>query len=260
MIRARESKAAPVGVVMKVLKILEALQGNPSGLQLKEIAQRTAINKSTAYRFLAHLQGEGYLYRDDAGAYVIGPKLARMGSGMNLEESLRKMSRPVLQKLWVATGETVNLAILDGQQILYLDVIESSHTFRFASEVGARRPLYCTALGKAMIAHLPAEEMKELVPSLSFERLTPRTITQPAKLKKELAKIRLQGYALDDEEAVLGARCIAAPIFDAGGKIIAGMSVSGPLTRITEEKVTLFAAIVKKAAQSVSRRLGYPQS
>src|SRR5260370_36207698 len=183
-----------------------------------------------------------------------------MGSGMNLEESLRKMSRPVLQKLWLATGETVNLAILDGQQILYLDVIESSHTFRFASQVGARRPLYCTALGKAMIAYLSAEEMQELVPSLTFERLTPRTIIQPAKLKKELAKIRAQGYALDDEEAGLGGRCIAAPIFDAGGKIIAGMSVSGPLTRITGEKVTLVAAIVKKAALSVSPLLGYPQA
>jgi IclR family KDG regulon transcriptional repressor len=259
MLRARESKAAPVGVVMKVLKILEALHGNPSGLQLKEIAKQTAINKSTAYRFLAHLQSEGYLFRDDAGAYVIGPKLARMGSGMNLEESLRKMSRPVLQKLWTATGETVNLAILDGQQILYLDVIESSHTFRLASQVGARRPLYCTALGKAIMSCLTAEEIKDLLPSLSYERFTPRTLTQPTKLKKELMKTRLQGYALDDEEAVLGARCIAAPIFDATGKVIGAVSVSGPLTRITAEKIAPLAVLLKKAAQSISRRLGFQQ-
>jgi len=257
MIRARESKAAPVGVVMKVLKILEALHSNPSGLQLKQIARQTAINKSTAYRFLAHLQGEGYLYRDDAGAYVIGPKLARMGSGTNFEESLRKMARPVLQKLWTATGETVNLAVLDGQQIMYLDVIESSHTFRFASQNGARRPLYCTALGKAIMAHLPEEETEDLLGSLTFERLTPRTLTQPAKLKKDLVKSRLQGYALDNEEAVLGARCIAAPIFDAGGKVIGAASVSGPLTRITAEKVSAFAALVKEAAHSISVRLGY---
>src|SRR5215471_13226771 len=179
MIRARESKAAPVGVVRKVLKILEVLHGNPSGLQLKDIARHTAINKSTAYRFLAHLQGEGYLYRDEAGAYVIGPKLARMGSGMNFEEGLRKISRPVLQKLWTATGETVNLAILDGHQILYLAVIESAHTFRFASQVGARRPLYCTALGKAILSHLAAEETDDLLRSLSYERFTPHTMTQP---------------------------------------------------------------------------------
>jgi IclR family acetate operon transcriptional repressor len=257
MRRARESKAVPVGVVMKVLKILEVLHSNPSGLQLKEIARQTAINKSTAYRFLAHLQTEGYLYRDDSGAYVIGPKLARMGSGINFEESLRKMARPILQKLWVATGETVNLAVLDGQQILYLDVIESSHTFRLASQTGVRRPLYCTALGKAILSHLPEEETKELIGSLTFERLTPRTLNQPAKLKKDLVKSRLQGYALDNEEAVLGARCIAAPIFDANQKVIGAASVSGPLTRITTEKVTAFGALVKEAAHSISVRLGY---
>src|SRR5262249_24502987 len=257
MIRARESKAAPVGVVMKVLKILEALHSNPSGLQLKQIARQTAINKSTAYRFLAHLEGEGYLYRDDAGAYVIGPKLARMGSGMNYEESLRKMSRPILQKLWQATGETVNLAVLDGQEILYLDVIESSHTFRFASEVGGRRPLYCTALGKAMIAYLPEEETKELMSSMTFERLTPHTITQPAKLKKDMAKTRLQGYAVDQEEAVLGARCIAAPVFDANKKVSGGVSGSGPITRVSLEKLPLFASAVKRAAHAISTRLGY---
>jgi len=260
MIRTRESKAAPVGVVRKVLKILEVLHGNPSGLQLKDIARQTAINKSTAYRFLAHLQGEGYLYRDEAGAYVIGPKLARMGSGMNFEEGLRKISRPVLQKLWTATGETVNLAILDGQQILYLAVIESSHTFRLASQVGARRPLYCTALGKAILSQLPDDEIDDLLKSVTYERFTPHTITQAGKLKKDLLKTRLRGYALDDEEAVLGARCIAAPVFDSNAKVIGGLSVSGPVTRISQEKIVPFAAILKKAAQSVSRRLGYHEA
>src|SRR5579864_4109583 len=146
---------------MKVLKILEAIHDAPSGLQLKQVAVQTAINKSTAYRFLAHLEGEGYLYRDDAGAYVIGPKLARLGSGVNFEETLRKVSRPELQKLWARTGETVNLSVLDGSDVLYLDVIESSHQFRLASQVGARRPLYCTSLGKAMMAFLPEEEIEE---------------------------------------------------------------------------------------------------
>ena len=260
MIRARESKAAPVGVVRKVLKIFEVLHGNPTGLPLKEIARRTAINKSTAYRFLAHLQSEGYLFRDEAGSYVVGPKLARMGSGMNFEESLRKMSRPVLQKLWTATGETVNLAILDGQQILYLDVIESAHTFRFASQVGARRPLYCTALGKAILSQLPSDEIEDLLGSIAYERFTPHTITLPAKLKKELAKTRLRGYALDEEEAVLGARCIAAPLFDSSARVIGGVSVSGPITRVSEEKIPALAVMLKKAALSISRRLGYQQS
>ena len=258
MNRARESKSAPVGVVSKVLKILEALHDAPAGLQLKQIAQQTAINKSTAYRFLAHLEAAGYLYRDDGGAYLIGPKLARLGSGTNFEETLRKMSRPVLHRLWKSTGETVNLATLDGQNILYLDVIESLHIFRFASQTGVRRPLYCTSLGKAMMAFLAPEESKDLLANLTFERHTPHTLTNAAKLKRELDKTRLRGYALDDQEAVLGARCIAAPVFDSNRKVTAAVSVSGPVTRITEDKVLVFAGMIKEAAKTISTNLGCP--
>ena len=100
MIRARQSKSAPVGVVSKVLRVFEALSASPEGLALKDVAQRTGINKSTAYRFLAHLEFEGYLFRDDRGAYVVGPKLVRLGSGVSYQTSLRKISRPVLQDLW----------------------------------------------------------------------------------------------------------------------------------------------------------------
>jgi DNA-binding IclR family transcriptional regulator len=257
MLRQRESKSAPVGVVVKVLRILDTLHATPSGLQLKEIARLTGINKSTAYRFLAHLESEGYLFRDDAGAYVIGPKLARLGSGINYEETLRKISRPVLHKLWQITGETTNLAILDGHEVLYLDVIESSHTFRLASQVGARRPLYCTSLGKAMAAYLPGEDLEDVLASRSMERFTPHTITTAARLKKEFAKIRQCGYAMDDEEAVLGARCVAAPIFDESGKVTAAISTSGPITRMTTEKARVFAAAVKKGAHVISSRLGY---
>ena len=260
MIRARESKSAPVGVVVKVLKILEAIHDAPAGLQLKQVAKQTAINKSTAYRFLAHLEGEGYLYRDDAGAYVIGPKLARLGSGINYEESLRKISRPILHKLWMTTGETVNLSVLDGQDALYLDVIESSHTFRLASQVGSRRPLYCTSLGKAMMAFLPPEQVEELVGSFTFVRSTPHTLVHRTKLKKDLERTRQRGYALDDEEAVLGARCVAAPVFDAGGNVAAAVSVSGPITRITVGKVPIVGTVVRDAAAEISARLGYAES
>jgi len=257
MLRQRESKSAPVGVVVKVLRILDTLHSAPAGLQLKEIARLTGINKSTAYRFLAHLESEGYLFRDDAGSYVIGPKLARLGSGVNYEETLRKISRPVLHKLWQITGETTNLGILEGHEVLYLDVIESSHTFRLASQVGSRRPLYCTSLGKAIAAYLSAEEIEEVLASRTMERFTPHTITHAGRLKKEFTKIRQCGYAMDDEEAVLGARCVAAPIFDESGKVTAAISTSGPITRVTAEKARVFAAAVKKGAHVISSRLGY---
>lgn len=257
MIRARESKSAPVGVVTKVLHILETLHDAPSGLQLKDVAQLTGINKSTAYRFLAHLEHEGYVFRDSSGAYAIGVRLARLASGASYQTTLRKLSRPILQQLWRVTGETVNIAVLDGREVLYLDVMESSHTFRLVSQVGMRRPVYCTALGKAMLSFIPEEEQQYFFDGMSFERFTPHTIRGAVQLRKEFALIRQRGYSIDNEEAYLGSRCIAAPIFEASGKIAAALSVSGPTTRVTRERVPVVAAAAKSAATAISRTLGY---
>ena len=257
MIRARESKSAPVGVVTKVLHILETLHDAPSGLQLKDVAQLTGINKSTAYRFLAHLEHDGYVFRDSSGAYAIGVRLARLASGSSYQTTLRKLSRPILQQLWRVTGETVNIAVLDGREVLYLDVMESSHTFRLVSQVGMRRPVYCTALGKVMLAFIPEEEQQYFFDGMSFERFTPHTIRGAAQLRKEFALIRQRGFSIDNEEAYLGSRCIGAPIFEASGKIAAALSVSGPTTRVPREKVPMVAAAAKNAAMAISRTLGY---
>lgn len=259
MIRVRESKSAPVGVVTKVLKILEALQSAPGGLQLREVAQQTGINKSTAYRFLVHLENESYVFRDGSGAYGIGVKLLQLGARSTYQATLRKIGRPVLENLWKATAETVNLGLLDSSLVLYVDVIESSHTFRLVSEIGAHRPLYCTALGKAMLAYLPDEEQDHLIASMAFERFTPQTIVRPVQLKKDLAMTRQRGYSLDNEESYLGSRCIGVPIFDAAEKVVAAISVSGPTTRIPREKVTAFVAFTKTAAADISAQLGYRQ-
>lgn len=257
MLRVRESKSAPVGVVTKVLRILEELQASPTGLQLKDIAARTAINKSTAYRFLAHLESEGYLFRDDAGAYIVGPKLARLGSGVAYHATLRTVSRPIMQRLWVTTTETVNLGVLSGLDVLYLDVLESSHSFRLVSTVGSRRPLHCTALGKAMLAFVTDEERESALTSLRLEKLAPRTITSTARLEKELAKVKQQGFAVDDEEAGIGSRCVGSPIFDQSGNVAAAISVSGPITRIDRDKLLQIAKAVRDGAQIISRNLGY---
>jgi DNA-binding IclR family transcriptional regulator len=255
MIRARDSKSAPVGVVGKVLRILEALDNSPTGLQLRQIARQTSIHKSTAYRFLAHLESAGYLFRDDGGAYIIGPRLAQLGAGIAYHATLRKLSRPMLQRMWRTTKETVNLGVLDGHDVVYLDVIESPHMFRMGSQVGMRRPLICTALGKAILAFLPLEQREEMLASLTFDRVTRRTITDAARLRKELVKILRRGFALDDQETDLGARCIAAPILDGSGKIMAALSISGPIARISRDKIQSFANSAKSAAKDISSRL-----
>lgn len=256
--RTKKSKSAPVGVIGKVLRILELLDQSPAGLQLKEVSARTGINKSTVHRFLTHLESEAYLFRDVAGTYMLGPKLVRLGGGVNFQATLTNISRPTLEKLRKITDETVNLAVLDGSNILYLDVLESLHTFRLVSQVGMRRALHCTSLGKAILANMDDEGRKEeIFAAIQFTPDTGRTLTSVARLKKDLLQTRQQGYSLDDEEAVLGARCIGAAIFGADGKVVGAISVSGPVSRVSKERLPFFSAEISKAAREISWRLGY---
>ena len=152
---------------------------------------------------------------------------------------LRKISWPMLQELRDLTGETSNLGILDGQDVFYVDFVQSRHPFRMASRSGTLRPLYCTAMGKALVALSPATEKEPVLASLRFERFTPRTITHLVQLKEELVKTQKRGCAVDDEEATLGARCVSTPIFLECGKLVAAVSVSGPTARMASRKIPL---------------------
>ena len=252
-----DSSATSVGVISKVLRILEALQGSSAGLGLKSICDSTGINKSTAHRFLKHLEREGYLLRTQAGAYLIGPRLAQISAHSNLSATLQAVARPILWDLWKATQETVNLAVLDRGTVLYVDVIESPHEFRLASRVGARRSLHATALGKALAAFLPAEQREDILSTITFQAPTPSTVMNLVQLRQELEKVRRQGYAVDNEEAVQGARCVSAPILGAREEPLAAVSVSGPVTRISLNQVPALAAAVRSAANNISAAMGF---
>lgn len=253
----RRSSPAPVGVLTKVLSIFELLDRSPDGLQLRHIAEQTKLNKSTAYRFLAHLESAAYLVRDITGAYLLGPRLVRLGSSSTYQSTIRKVSRPILEALWCVSGETVNLGVLDGREVLYLSVLESRHSFRLVSQVGMRRPVHCTGLGKAILAWQPASFRDDLLASSRLERFTPYSITRPAELIAELVRIQRRGYALDNEEVELGARCVAAPVLDSSAFVAAGISVSGPVTRMSRTRTIEIAGAVKRAALDISRQLGY---
>src|SRR5713226_4242269 len=253
------SGAAPVGVISKVLRILEALQGSSAGLSLKAICDLTGIHKSTAHRFLKHLEREGYLLRTEAGAYLIGPRLSQMSARGNQGATLQAVARPILWELWKSTQETVNLAVLDQGTVLYLDVFESPHEFRLSSRVGTRRSLHVTALGKALAAFLPAEARENILSTITFQPATPRTIMNLVQFRQELEKIRRQGYAVDDEEAVQGARCVSAPILNTDREPVAAVSVSGPVTRVSPNQVAALAGAVTSAARAVSTAMGFSQ-
>jgi DNA-binding IclR family transcriptional regulator len=249
-------KSKPVGVLTKTLRIIDLLQDSRSPLSLHEISVQTRINKSTAFRLLTHLEGEEYLRRDDKGEYGLGPKLLRMGSDDRVQAPLREIARESLWELWRVTQETVNLAVLDGLDVVYIDCLESPHDFRLVRNVGMRAIVYRTALGKALLAFLPREQCDMIVRSLRFQAFTPHTLTSAEQLTHELNTIRKAVYAVDSEESVLGLRCIAAPIVDKRGIAVAAVSISGPTSRITAEKTAAFANVVKTAAREISLRIG----
>ena len=256
----RRSKSADVGVLAKVLRIFDALHESPSGLNLKQIGDQTKLNKSTAYRFLSHLEREGYLVRDERGVYILGMRLFELASISSHQAALRKLAQPALRNLQKVTGETVNLGVLHGTMVVYVDVLESPHEFRLVSRVGLYRPLYATALGKSLLAFLQSDRREELLRNIQLRPLTPSTISTPLRFRKELYLIRERGYALDDEESYLGARCVAAPILDSDGEAEAAISVAGPTCRITDDRVPLFASAVREAVQRISERISFSRT
>jgi DNA-binding IclR family transcriptional regulator len=253
----RKSKAAAVGVLTKVLKIFDTLQRNPGGLRLKQLCAHTGLNKSTAHRFLSHLEREGYLVREENSVYMLGMRLFELASASNHESTLRRVAIPVLRDLQRTTGETVNLGTLRGLSVVYLEVLESNHEFRMAARIGAENPAHATALGKAMAAFLSPEKSERLLDSLEFQRFTPHTVSSAERFRKEMKKIREQGFAVDNEERFLGCRCVSAPILNSLGEATAAISVAGPTTRVSEARVTVYGEALREAARAVSTRIGF---
>jgi DNA-binding IclR family transcriptional regulator len=248
-----------VGVISKVFRILEAIEAAPAGLGLKSICEATHLNKSTVHRFLKHLKREGYLIRAEGGRYLIGPRLSQMGARADHRATLQAVARPILSELWKSTRETVNLATLDQGSVLYIEVLESPHEFRLSSRVGSRRSLHATGLGKALAAFLHEKHREQILGELNFQPLTPNTIINLLQFRQELEKVQRQGYAVDDEETTLGARCVSAPILGSNGEAVGAISVSGPVTRVGREQVGALSAAVIQAAKAISHAMGFHQ-
>ncbi len=248
-------KSKPVGVLTKTFHIIETLRSSASPLTLKDVSELTGINKSTALRFLTHLENERYVTRDSRAGYSVGARLLQLGVRSTFHVNLLDAARLPLQELWRVTQETVNLGVLDAIEVVYLDCIESPQSFRLVASPGTRAVVYRTALGKAILAYLPQEQVAPVIASLTFQAFTPRTITSAAMLRRELERVAQQGYAIDDEESVLGVRCFAAPIFDQRREPVGAISVSGPTARMTDENTPRIVNAIRVAAQEVTDRL-----
>jgi IclR family KDG regulon transcriptional repressor len=252
--------------VVKTIRILECLAQEQS-LGVTELAKRAGLvaggagmNKSTVFRFLHSLKTLGYVRQDaDTGHYSLTLRLFEMGMAVHDRLELWRQAQSVIREIAEATGETVHLATMDGDSLVYVDKIESRRTLRvsMASRVGKSIPTYCTALGKTLLAHFSRDRVTALLKKEKMVRLTPRTITTRPEMDRELAAIRRAGYAIDNEEHEVGVRCVAAPVRDSGGTVIAAVSISVPTVRLGEGAIPRYGETVMQAARTISGRLGY---
>lgn len=243
--------------VLKALDVLEFLAAKEEPVPVAEIARGCGQSRPTAYRLLTTLQHRKYVSNDGNGRYSLGTKI--LGLSKHVIDSLdfHQIAIPELNNLTRISEETTHFAILDQGEALYVAKIESTQPVRMHSTVGARNPLHCTAVGKAMLAFLPADERAELLNKLVLTKRTQNTITSRAVLAEHLEQIHRQGFAIDDVENEEGIRCVAAPVFNHEGYVAGAISISGPAYRIPISKLKEVSKLVIPACEAVSRKLGY---
>ena len=242
--------------------ILDILGQSPQGISIKDLSEKMLLPKGTTHRLLSSLSYFGYVRQDrNTKNYFLGFKLVELGNMLLGQLDLRKEAEPFLRNLAQRTKETVHLVILDGNEIVYLDKLETEpHAggLRMASRVGSRNPAHSCAVGKALMAYLPEEALARMVEEKGLSRRTGNTITDFNQLKDHMRLVRKQGYAVDDEENERGIRCVGAPVFDEAGKVVAAISVSGPAFRVTKKSVQdNLKKEVMETALRISQRLGF---
>jgi DNA-binding IclR family transcriptional regulator len=238
--------------------VIEATAANGGSATLAEIARKTALPRSTAHHLLQALVEFGYLLQDgDARAYTLAPKLFRLTGRTWTGEQLAEIAIPFLNELSRRTGEGTSLAILRNGDVTVVAKRDPEGPVRVVQEVGATRPIYCTAVGKALAAWLPPGELDRIIGRTLFEAKTPRTITTPAALRRELARIQATGFAIDNEEHIEGIRCIATPVRDHSGEVRASLCVVGPKSRLPKRRLAEVRKSLAAVAVALSVRLGH---
>ncbi len=247
-----------VRALERALDILDVFSLEHPELTLTEIAARVNLAKSTASRLLAVLEERGWLERSpDTDRYRIGVRAFAFGQVYIQATTLDAEAQPFLHRLARECGQTANLGVLHNGEVVHLAVVLPARPIRFDAFAGQREQAHCTGLGKVLLATLTDEELAAVVERHGLPERTPHTFTTLAALREHLALVRVQGYALDDEESHLGLRCLALPIYDARGRIVASLSVSGLADEFTAEALGRYRVACAAAARELSARLGY---
>lgn len=244
----------PIQVVERMMKLLDVLACHPDPAPLKQIAIESGLHPSTAHRILGAMAQSGFVERGDGGTYRLGIRLLELGSLVKSRISLRETAMPFMVGLHTETGESVNLGIRDGDEIVYVDRTSSGRSaVRVVHIVGGRAPLHTTASGKLFLVEDGAEKVRDYARRTGLPGTTPSSITQLPALEKELDKVRRHNVAFDLDEVETGVRCIAAGIRDDSGALVACLSLSTPSERFNPDR----APLVREVAANISRALGH---
>jgi IclR family acetate operon transcriptional repressor len=245
--------------VARALSILELIAESKNGLSNSDLSRRLKIPKSSASYILRELERRDYLRRDKNGRYRLGLKLMSLVSAASIHVDVREAAKPVMEEFLKRSKlPEVHLAVLDNGRAVYIEKLEDESSFiKMDIWIGHRLPIHTTAIGKALVAFLAEEEILKILRLRGMEKKTKRTITSPQRFLLELEKVRQRGFAVDDEENSEGVRCVASPIFDASGKVIAAFGTSSVTLHIDDVKLPKIADLVRKSAMKISRVLGF---
>lgn len=243
--------------VSRALSILEVMAREEDRLGLVAISRLVALDPTTTHRLLHTMEERGFVTQSPVdGKYSLGIRAFQVGNAVTHVTILRQVARPFIQVLMERTGETANLAVKDGFEAAYIEQVTGPHFLRTFSEVGRGVPLHCTAVGKALLMGANEAELKRLAAN-GLKRYSPNTVTTPDGLLAEVQRCKEQGYSLDMEEFEQGARCLGAPILGSDGKVLCAISVAGPATRMSIERLRALVPIITRSAAEVSQALRF---
>jgi DNA-binding IclR family transcriptional regulator len=239
----------------KALVLLDELAGGQKTLD--QLAERLSVHKSTVLRLLRTLESHRFVQRDGVRYYRLGTSLFALAFQALDERDVRRSVEPALRSLNAETGHTVHLASYEDGEVIYIDKYESRHNVRMYSRIGRRAPLHCTAVAKVLVSALPEAEREAVASSITYEKMTPNTITTPAAYLAELAKVAMRGYAVDSEEHEEHIHCVAAPIRGARGEVVAAMSLSVPQVVLDLDGLLALVPTLLAAAARASAECGF---
>lgn len=258
--RSQAKPGTPAGHVQSLtrgLSILEALAKGEGGLTLTDLAHRVQLPASTTHRLLATLERMGYVYQDgDLGLWCVGLQAFAVGTTFLANRDFVAQSHSYMRRLMEQAGETANLAILDGTEAVFVAQVQCHEMMRTLVRLGSRVPLHASGVGKAIFAALPDEQIDAILKVVGLPRITDNTIVAPETMWAALRVIRQRGYSFDDEEHARATRCVGAAIYDEHAEVLGAMSIAGPVSRLTDERIRQLGPVVAHTAEELTKRLG----